>query len=1319
MQTVADSHNLNARLLRFRSDAEQEDPCALAEDLIAAQRYGDARGVAVSAQTDDGPLDARLLVIEGRAWLLDRDLVRSQAALVKAAKRDPGSFEAYRWLGQVLLERGDAVRAERALERAEAIAAGDPEVARMLALAHGRVQAMSTPPPPMAPLPSLPPLPPPVVTAPAVPRAVAVAAPVPAPVPAPAPGPVAPPAAALLPPPKLPRTEPGMRTGAGLVDAVPPIRTPDREDDTTDSFRHEPEFDDMSDGALDAEPADSLAGAPVEPWTVTEPGTRASYITSSAGRLPAPPATGVRPSTAGGLAAPAAPAARSSAGAWPASTASAPGSLGAATTPLGLGAPSVPGTRTAPVSAAGLPSPMPPRSVPGTLPSLRAPSASGNPSPLSSHPSAAGTSSPGSLASSSSSPGRIPSLAGAPAPRASSSSSVGLSSSGAFSAPTRADDSVEVELDHDTDADADTPLPAASEVAVDTTPGVGAAPASPPLPVPPAGMWDGSSVMAAWPSEDGLKSEPPPPPAHPDADASVVPAPDLALGQRAGAADDPEHVVAMLKSHGLIEPTQAEPTVWPTRAEVPKTGTRVRGAMTAVWLTTLVLCAGGWFGWQQWVAHRHAEAHALVTQARSAAWNGDYSTLLDAERALRKARELHPRSTEVPTLELFVQAVRVVENGSREPSGLRAALARADKLGADAAYVSVARALLAAYTGAAAELATRLPPAQQAAGAAPELAYLVGRLEQRLGQAQGRERLQAAATAAPELVPAALALAEDDHEQADDQAALGRLDAVLARHRDHLRAQLFRAVLRADADDPAEALKRLDALSERARAAAPVDRILWALARARVLRRTGDATAAGSALRDALAAGTSEAGLLALVAQEALRTGELGSAQQAASGAVAVAPGVITYRVLLARVLLARGDGQRVLELTSTLDPGAPELLAMRARAALQTGQRDALGAALFALPEPKADGGLELNALRLRLRAALEPAPRLLSEAQALLRRAPGDPEALRAVAEVALALRAANEAKAAAEQLCKLLPDDPEAHHWLGRARRMAGDSAGAEESLRRALTLSPGFGSALSSLATLLIDTGKYAEADAVYQELATRQIVTGRVGRAEALLGLGRAQDAAVQLSGLSDAQRALPAVREIEARVLLVQGKPGDALTVLRPLLEAEPVRPSALVLQGAALYAIDEVDASAGAYDAALEQDAELPEALLGRAEVHLRAERAKDALELLVRAGEALQARLRPPALHARYLTLLGRAHVQRGKREDLEPAKEALRRAVQLPSAPTEAFFWLGEALGGRKTPEAAAALKHYLELDPNGAYAARAKRALGPLL
>ena len=59
------THTLNARLLRFRSQPESEDASALAEDLIAARRYADARSVVVTAQSPAHE-DGRLLVLEGR-----------------------------------------------------------------------------------------------------------------------------------------------------------------------------------------------------------------------------------------------------------------------------------------------------------------------------------------------------------------------------------------------------------------------------------------------------------------------------------------------------------------------------------------------------------------------------------------------------------------------------------------------------------------------------------------------------------------------------------------------------------------------------------------------------------------------------------------------------------------------------------------------------------------------------------------------------------------------------------------------------------------------------------------------------------------------------------------------------------------------------------------------------------------------------------------------------------------------------------------------------------------------------------------------------
>jgi predicted Zn-dependent protease len=845
-------------------------------------------------------------------------------------------------------------------------------------------------------------------------------------------------------------------------------------------------------------------------------------------------------------------------------------------------------------------------------------------------------------------------------------------------------------------------------------------------------QWEAGSVVAHWPEHQALDG----------ADSAGVmpvvdaaPAADLPLGANAGTPDDPAAVLDLLRAQGIFEPPGAttSATPWTPPKQVERSGTRLRNTVIGVWSAALVATAGGYFGWLQWVEYRHVQAAQLLKDAKAAAFESDYKRLVDAERMLRLARDKYPRSPDIARVELFVHAQRVLENGSRDLSGLRSALSRADQLqksGAadadashnDAGYAAAARAVLAVYGATPVEAAQALTSAQQAAKGEAELSYVVGRLEQRVGQADATALLQAAASAAPDLLAAALALAEQQAQAGNEAEAIAGFDAILKRKPGHLRAALWRAFLLADRDDPAQGLSALDAMSKRTKdGGAPIDHILFALARARLSQRQGEHEKSASALSDALAAGASEPRLLALVASEARRVGQLGLAQQAASQAVSAAPQASAYRALLARILIERQDGEHALTLLAAGAPDDPALLVMRAQAALLSSSADAQRDGVKAIETYLAQNPNDVAAssLRIRLMAELEPSPKLLSDVKALLRRAPGDPSALRAQAEVGLALHTPDDAKSALEQLVAAAPEDPEAHQLLGRARRMAGDATGAEASFRRAVELQPGYPAALAALGSLLLDMGKYAEADRAYQAMCGQSALACRLGRAEALIALGKLDDAQAQLSGLSQAQQDSQAGRETAARLALARKKPGDAITLLRPLIDASgEKRTSTQVLYGDALYAADQVNPAAGAYDAALATDGELPEALLGRAEVHLRAERTQEALELLEKAKNALQSRLRAPEVRARMFTLYGHAYVQRNKRGDLEAARDALRKALQM-NPPAEAYFWLGEAVAGKITPEAAAALKHYLEIEPNGYYAARAKRSLGPLL
>ena len=80
-------------------------------------------------------------------------------------------------------------------------------------------------------------------------------------------------------------------------------------------------------------------------------------------------------------------------------------------------------------------------------------------------------------------------------------------------------------------------------------------------------------------------------------------------------------------------------------------------------------------------------------------------------------------------------------------------------------------------------------------------------------------------------------------------------------------------------------------------------------------------------------------------------------------------------------------------------------------------------------------------------MKAQLSPGMALVRKAKKLVRKAPGDPDASRALGEAALAVYDAKVATGALEQLVAASPNDAEGHYLLGRARRMSADGAGAE--------------------------------------------------------------------------------------------------------------------------------------------------------------------------------------------------------------------------------------------------------------------------------
>lgn len=121
---------LDELVARWRKNPDPESTLALCAHLGTSHQAGHPtellREVASLAETwhhDNHPV----MLSVGRMYLDAGLLAEAQAALIQAGKVEPNDAEAYRYLGEVLLRRGDAIRSEKTLARAIHRGDQDPE----------------------------------------------------------------------------------------------------------------------------------------------------------------------------------------------------------------------------------------------------------------------------------------------------------------------------------------------------------------------------------------------------------------------------------------------------------------------------------------------------------------------------------------------------------------------------------------------------------------------------------------------------------------------------------------------------------------------------------------------------------------------------------------------------------------------------------------------------------------------------------------------------------------------------------------------------------------------------------------------------------------------------------------------------------------------------------------------------------------------------------------------------------------------------------------------------------------------------------------
>lgn len=128
------AHPVEELYARWRARPDVGATRQLCEALLTVSRADLATEVGEYVRKEHGR-DGALLVLTARLFLQHNRLVDAQAALVAAGKVAPRDVAVYRWLGEVLLRRGDAERSERVFEKATSFGANDPLARQWIGLA--------------------------------------------------------------------------------------------------------------------------------------------------------------------------------------------------------------------------------------------------------------------------------------------------------------------------------------------------------------------------------------------------------------------------------------------------------------------------------------------------------------------------------------------------------------------------------------------------------------------------------------------------------------------------------------------------------------------------------------------------------------------------------------------------------------------------------------------------------------------------------------------------------------------------------------------------------------------------------------------------------------------------------------------------------------------------------------------------------------------------------------------------------------------------------------------------------------------------------
>jgi tetratricopeptide (TPR) repeat protein len=306
--------------------------------------------------------------------------------------------------------------------------------------------------------------------------------------------------------------------------------------------------------------------------------------------------------------------------------------------------------------------------------------------------------------------------------------------------------------------------------------------------------------------------------------------------------EQPEQVLAMLRAQGIFEAgsVNKDTTTWVPKKEAPRSGSRIGGLLALAWVLALAGAGGGYYGFMRWLDTRRGDARSLIERAAVESRDGQYESLLAAERHLTQARSLDPKSSAALEALVFVHATRALEAASGEMGYLRNTLTRAKEKSIDPALLGATEALLAAYEGDAQGARAKAEAALKAGGDDARVLFLVGRLYQRAGLPEAGSVLERAIAQDAAFGLAWLARGEIELEAG--KVDLAREAFAKARGEDgrELRAELWTIVVDTDAERAPALKQELKALDQRIERGSASDKLLAVSARAGLSLALGD-----------------------------------------------------------------------------------------------------------------------------------------------------------------------------------------------------------------------------------------------------------------------------------------------------------------------------------------------------------------------------------------------------------------------------------------------------------------------------------------------